>query len=65
MVVGANGVRCLECAKNRIPVRLSGLVHDAGRSVGGAAQNLGTRPIWYLWLWSMIIRIIMSFFGRG
>lgn len=65
MTVGANGVRCWECAKNRVPVRFGGLIHDAGRSVGGAAQNLGSRPIWYLWLWSMIIRIIMSFFGRG
>jgi hypothetical protein len=64
MVVGANGVRCLDCARNKIPMRLSGVVHDAGRSVSGAARGLGGRPVWYLYIWTMIIRVIMSFFGR-
>lgn len=64
MVVGANGVRCRECARNKVPVRLSGVLHDAGRSIGGTANSLGTRPIWYLWIWSMIIRFILGLFGR-
>ena len=62
--VGANGVRCPDCARNRIPVRVGGVLHDMSSSVGRTASNLGTRPIWYLWIWGMIIRFIMGFFGR-
>lgn len=62
--VGANGVRCNDCARNRTPVRLSGVLHDAGSSVGRGMNTLGSKPIWYLWLWSMVIRFIMGFFGR-
>ena len=64
MIVGANGVRCRECARNKVPVRFTGIIHDASRGVRGAANSMGTRPIWSLWIWSMIIRIIMGFFGR-
>lgn len=31
-VIGSVGVRCRECAKNRVPIRARGLVHDAGKS---------------------------------
>lgn len=64
MVVGANGVRCRDCAANRVPVRLSGVLHDASSGVRRAGSSMGTRPIWYLYIWSMIIRLIMGFFGR-
>ena len=64
MVVGANGVRCHECARNKIPVRLGGVVHDATSGIGKSVGSMGTRPIWYLYIWSFIIRIIMGFFGR-
>ena len=64
LVVGASGVRCPDCARNRTPVRLGGVMHDVTRSVGNTANRLGSRPIWYLWIWSMIIRLIMGFFGR-
>src|SRR5580693_4296560 len=64
MTVGANGVRCKECARNKVPIRLTGVLHDAGSSVKGAAGSMGARPVWYLYIWTMIIRIIMGFFGR-
>jgi hypothetical protein len=54
----------LACAKNKVPVRLSGILHDAGRTVGNSAASMGSRPIWYLYIWGMIIRFILSFFGR-
>src|SRR5580658_385993 len=34
MVVGANGVRCRECARNKVPVRLGGLAHDMSSGIG-------------------------------
>jgi hypothetical protein len=58
MIVGANGVRCHQCARNRTPVRLSGILHDAKSSVGG----LGNRPVWYIYIWLMIIRFIIGLF---
>jgi hypothetical protein len=64
MTVGANGVRCRDCARNRTPIRVGGVLHDAGRGVSRTASSLGSRPIWYLWIWTSIIRFIMSFFGR-
>ncbi len=64
IVMSPAGVRCQECARNRVPIRMRGVLHDAGSSVGGAARNVGTRQIWYIWLWSMILRFIMGFFGR-
>ena len=62
--VGANGVRCRECSRNKVPVRLGGVLHDASSAARRGVNHVGTRPIWYLWLWSMIIRFIASFFGR-
>lgn len=64
VTVGANGVRCRECARNKVPVRLGGVLHDATSSVGRGMQSMGSRPVWYLYIWSAIIRLIMSFFGR-
>jgi hypothetical protein len=64
VTVGANGVRCRHCARNKTPVRLSGVLHDTGSAIGRGVNHLGTRPVWYLWLWATIIRIIAGFFGR-
>ena len=64
VTVGANGVRCRECARNKVPVRLTGVLHDATSAVGRGVNRMGARPVWYLYIWSFIIRIIMGFFGR-
>jgi hypothetical protein len=39
-------------------------VHDVTSGVGGAVKGMGTRPIWYLYIFSFIARIFASFFGR-
>lgn len=62
MIVGPAGVRCRECGKRKTPVRLRGVVHDARRGIGGIGARMGTRPVWYLWIWMMIINFIRGFF---
>ena len=62
--VGANGVRCRECSRNKVPMRLGGVLHDATSTVGRGMRSMGTRPVWYLYIWGMIVRLIMGFFGR-
>ena len=64
VTVGANGVRCRECARNKVPVRLGGVLHDATSAVGRGVNRMGARPVRYLYIWSFVIRIIMGFFGR-
>jgi hypothetical protein len=64
VVIGSVGVRCRQCASNKIPIRMRGVMHDAGRGVRGVGRSIGSRPVWYLWIWSIIIRFIMGFFGR-
>lgn len=56
---GPVGVRCRECAKNRVPVRPMGLLHSAGQ---GLEQN-GPRMVWYAALWVLIISVVSNLFG--
>jgi hypothetical protein len=62
LIVGPAGVRCKECARRKVPVRLRGVMHDAGRGLGSIGAGIGRRP-WYLWFWFMIINFIRSLFG--
>jgi hypothetical protein len=62
LIVGPAGVRCRECAKRKTPVRLRGVVHDAGRGISGLGANLGSRPVWYLWIWMMILNFLRGLF---
>jgi hypothetical protein len=59
-IMGSAGVRCPDCARNKTPVRVSGVVHDmtsgVKRSVGGV------RPIWYLWIFEIIVNLFRGFF---
>jgi len=59
-VQGVAGIRCRECAKQRVKVRPVGVLHEAGRVIGNSTPGLG-RTVWYMVLW----RIIMSIFFRG
>ncbi len=45
-VIGANGVRCRECAKLKIPIRPGAVVHEVKRSV---FRVLFSGP-WSLWI---------------
>lgn len=61
---GPAGVRCRVCGRNRVRMRPRGVLHDVGSGVGGAVNYVGSRPIWYLAIWGMIIRLIAMLFGR-
>jgi len=58
-VHGPVGVRCRECAKNRVPIRPMGVLHGAGRQL---EQN-GGRVVWYMAIWYFIVSAVTSLFG--
>ncbi len=59
-VYGPAGTRCRDCARNRVPLRPMGVLHEATR----ALDSPGTvRTVWYLALWSFIISIFTGFLG--
>ena len=60
LVIGPAGPRCKECARNKIGFRPRALVHRATSSVGGRIDG---RTVWYIYIWTIIIRIIAGFFG--
>lgn len=60
MIVGPAGVRCKVCAKNRVPLSIRGIAHDAAAGISG----IDTRKVWYLWIWMAIIRFFAGLFGR-
>ena len=60
-VYGPVGVRCRECAKNRVPVRPMGVLHGAGRQIG---RN-PCQTVWYLAVWAFIVTTISNLFGGG
>lgn len=62
MIVGPAGVRCKQCARRKVPVRLRGVVHDAGRGIGSLG-GAGGRRVWYLAIWIAIISFIRGMFG--
>lgn len=64
MIVGPAGVRCRDCGRRKKPLRLRGVVHDAGRGVSSFGAGLGTRRVWYLWIWFAIINFLRGLFFR-
>jgi len=63
-IIGPAGVRCRMCGRNKVRLRPRGVLHDVGAGVGGAVNRMGARPIWYLWIWGLIVRLIAMLFGR-
>ncbi len=61
MVHGPAGVRCGDCARNRVPIRPRGVLHSAGQQL---EQN-GPRTVWYLAMWAMIVSFFSGMFGGG
>jgi hypothetical protein len=59
VVVGPAGVRCQACAKNKVPMRLRGVLHDTGR----AARNVNVRQVWYIAMWVILIDFFRGMFG--
>jgi len=60
-VFGPAGVRCRDCARNRVPIRPMGVLHEATRPFGDP-QGAG-RTIWYLAIWAFILSLFSGFFG--
>ncbi|MFN3650727.1 MAG: hypothetical protein ACK47B_14220 [Armatimonadota bacterium] len=58
-VYGPVGVRCRDCARNRVPLRPRGLLHSAGSAV---ERNAG-RTVWYLAIWYFIVSAVSNLFG--
>jgi hypothetical protein len=58
LVIGPAGVRCHDCARNKVAVRWRGLAHDAGSRVG----RIDGRKVWYLYLLAMIARMFGGWF---
>ena len=59
MVYGPAGVRCKQCAKNKVAIRPRGVLHD----LGAGASSGGTRTVWYLAIFLIIARLFTGFFG--
>src|ERR1700689_4472560 len=34
LIIGPAGVRCKDCARNKVPIRMSGVLHDATSGIG-------------------------------
>ena len=62
LVIGPAGVRCKDCARNKIPVRMSGVLHDATSGISRGVRNIDGRKVWYLYLFAMIARLFGGWF---
>ena len=60
-VPGPVGIRCRECAKNRIGFRPMGALHEAGRRMDSPAG----RAVWYVAIWIAVVAIFRNLFGGG
>ncbi|RYG40582.1 zinc ribbon domain-containing protein [bacterium] len=59
VTVGANGVRCRECARNRVPMHFGGMVHEVSSSLRRIGRSLIARPYWFY----IIAFLAISLFG--
>ena len=60
LVLSPAGVRCKDCARNRVPLRARGVVHDL---TAGVTRSPVAQRAWYLVGIYFIINIISSLFG--
>jgi hypothetical protein len=58
LVISPAGVRCKMCASHKTPIRMRGVLHDVGSGVG----RIDGRKVWYLYIFSWIIRFFTGFF---
>ncbi len=64
MVIGPAGVRCRECARNRVPLRLGGVFHDLTGSFGSILRPFGSNP-WLFYIGAMIVMRVLFGCFRG
>jgi hypothetical protein len=60
MVLSAAGVRCTDCARNKVPVRLRGVLHDVG---SGVTKSPGAQRVWYMVGIMFIVNLFLGMFG--
>ena len=61
MVYTPAGVRCRDCARNKVAVRPMGVLNEAGRVLDNAASSPMGRRIWYIALFEIIIQFFRGF----
>jgi hypothetical protein len=60
MVMSPAGVRCQDCARNRTPVRLRGVLHDVG---SGVTSSPVAQRAWYMVCVMFIMNLFLGIFG--
>ncbi|RYG35813.1 zinc ribbon domain-containing protein [bacterium] len=60
VTVGANGVRCRDCARNKVPLHFSGMVHEMFSGLRKMGRTLAAQPYWIY----IIVLLAMSVIGR-
>ena len=55
------GIRCRDCARNRLPGRAGGVLHEAGRVLENSANSVGGNRVWYLALWYFLLSFFRGF----
>ncbi len=60
MIIGPAGVRCKECARNRVPIRARGVLHDV---TSGVTRSPVANRVWYMVAFAFIINLISDLFG--
>jgi len=60
MVYTPAGVRCRDCARNKVAVRPMGVLNEAGRVLDNVSSSSCGRRIWYI----AIIEMIMAWISR-
>jgi hypothetical protein len=61
MVYTPAGVRCRDCARNKVAVRPMGVLNEAGRALDNVASSSCGRRIWYLVLFDLILSLFRGF----
>jgi len=61
MVYTPAGVRCRDCARNKVAVRPMGVLNEAGRVLDNVSSSSCGRRIWYLAIFEMIMAWISRF----
>lgn len=62
LVLSPAGVRCKDCSRNRVPVRLRGVAHDVG---SGLTRSPGAQRVWYMVFVMFIVNFFLNIFGGG
>lgn len=60
LVLSPAGVRCRDCARNRVPVRMRGVLHDVG---AGVTKSPAAQRAWYMVAVMFIVNIFLGMFG--